>query len=176
MKCPSCKAQLKKAIFYNTEVDYCPTCLGLFFEQEELRIAKDEKDKNLQWLDFDLWKDKTKFKINKANLLCPLCQMPFYSVNYGDSKIRVEICTVCKGIWLDRGEFKKIIDYLKQKEQSEILHNYFKNLVKETAEVFTGPETLKEEISDVLAMLKILNYKFAVQFPEITEIIANLPK
>lgn len=176
MKCPFCKAQSEKAIFQNVEVDFCPTCLGMFFEQDELRIAKDERDKNLVWLDIDLWEDKKKFKISKANLLCPVCQVPFYEVLYGDSAIKIDICTVCRGIWLNRGEFREIIEYLKQKAQYEILENYFKNLTAEIIEVFTGPETLKQEISDVLAILKLLNYKFAAQYPEIVQIISNLPK
>ena len=54
MLCPICKIELEKAIFYGVEVDYCPRCLGVWFEEDELRLAKDEKDKNLNWLDVDL--------------------------------------------------------------------------------------------------------------------------
>lgn len=177
MNCPHHhKTKLNKAIFNNVEVDFCETCLGLFFEHDELRVAKDEKDENLQWLDIDLWKDKSKFEISKINLLCPNCQLPLYTVTYEDSNIRVEICSVCKGIWLDRGEFKNIIDYLKQKAQYQVLENYFANLIEEITEVFVGPETLKQEILDVLTILKLLNYKLAVRFSTITEIISNLPK
>jgi len=176
MKCPVCNVELEKAILSNVEIDFCPVCLGMFFEKEELRIAKDEKDKNLVWLDIDLWKDKRKLKISKANLLCPSCQLPLYTVNYGNSPVKVEICTVCQGVWLDRGEFKKIVEYLKDKAQYEILENYFKNLAEEIAEVFVGPETFKEEILDAIAILKLLHYKFAAQFPTITRIISGLPK
>ena len=176
MMCPRCKKNLEKAILSNVEIDFCPICLGMFFGKDELRIAKDEKDKNLLWLDIDLWKDKKKLKISKANLLCPSCQLPLYTVNYGDSEIKVDICSVCQGIWLDRGEFKSIVDYLKEKVKYEILENYLSNLAKEIAEVFVGPETFKEEILDVLTILKVLNYKFATQFPTITKIISNLPK
>ena len=176
MKCPVCNVELEKAIFQNVEVDFCPICLGMFFEKEELRVAKDEKDNNLVWLDIDLWKDKRKFKISKANLLCPVCQLPLYTVFYGDSKIEVDICSICQGVWLDRGEFRKIIEYLKEKAKYEILKNYFKNLAKEIAEVFVGPEPLREEILDVITILKLLNYKFAVQFPILIEIISALPK
>lgn len=176
MFCPHHKTQLEKAIFSNVEIDFCPICLGMFFEQEELRIAKDEKDKDLQWLDIELWKDKSKFKISKGNLLCPACQLPLYTVNYGEAAIKVEVCTVCQGIWLDKGEFKKIIDYLQEKAQYEILENYFKNFAKEIAEIFVGPETFKEEILDVITILKLLNYKFATQFPTLTKIISSLPR
>ncbi|MCD6500565.1 zf-TFIIB domain-containing protein [bacterium] len=176
MNCPLCKTELKKAIFYQTEVDYCPNCLGLWFEKDELREAKDEKDKNLNWLDIDLWKDETKFKISKGKKLCPSCSMPLYEINYGDSGVKVDVCNLCQGIWLDRGEFKKIIDYLKNRGKKEILENYFKNLIAEGVEVFTGPETFKSELVDFLTILKLLNYKFATQHPTITKIISGLPK
>lgn len=176
MLCPCCKIGLKEAVFYNVGINYCPRCLGIFFEEEELRWAKDERDKNLNWLDIDLWKNKRKFKISRNQKLCPTCRLPLYEVNYGDSKIKVDLCNLCQGIWLDRGEFKKIIEYLKGRADYEVLNNYAKNLTEEFWEIFTGPETLREEISDFLTILKLLNYKFATQHPVITKIISQLPK
>ena len=194
MTCPICKKDLEKAILYNVEVDYCSKCLGLWFEEEELRWAKDEKDRNLRWLDIDLWKDKRKFKINRGIRLCPSCRLPLYEVYYpdslnrgsstpalaagrdGDSKIIVDLCNLCHGIWLDRGEFKKIIEYLKKEADWEVLNHYAKDLVEEFWEVFTGPEALREEILDFLTILKLLNYKFVVQHPILTKLISNLPR
>lgn len=174
MQCPLCQTEkTKKAVFYGTEVDYCPKCLGLWFEENELRQAKDEKDKMLNWLDFDLWADKTKLKINQDKKTCPKCGVPLYRVEYGDSNIEVDICSQCRGIFLDRGEFKKIINYLKVKKQDEILHNYFSNLFEEGVEMFTGPEDFKEEVKDFLMVLKLLNYKFATQHPAISKFILS---
>lgn len=176
MNCPRCQKKLDKAIFYNTEVDYCPKCLGMFFEEDELRQAKDARDKDLTWLDVDLWQDDEKFKINYGMRLCPSCRLPLYEVYYNDSKIIVDVCNLCQGIWLDRGEFKKIIEHLKEKANWELLNKYGGTLLEEFREIFTGPETLREEIMDFLIILKVLNYKFSVQHPKITKIISNLPR
>lgn len=176
MICPIDREKLQKSIFYRVEVDYCPRCLGIFLEQEELRLAKDEKDKDLNWLDTDLWEDKKKFNVSLNEKLCPKCMIPLYGANYDGSKIRVDICRKCKGVWLDRLEFSKIIDYLKEKADYEVLHNYMKNLLKEAGEVFIGPESFKEELEDFLTVLKLFNYKFAVQHPLLTKLIAALPK
>ena len=111
MLCPNCKKELDQAILYNVEINHCHKCRGVWFEDEELRWAKDEKDKNLNWLDIDLWRDSKKFKISRGNRLCPECRMPLYEVEYDKSKVKVDLCNLCKGIWLDRGEFKKIIKY-----------------------------------------------------------------
>lgn len=178
MNCPVCKKiELKQEIFHNVEVDYCPSCFGIWFEKDELRWAKDQKDKDLNWLDIDLWKNQKDFKVSWGERrLCPSCRMPLYEVYYGESGVIVDLCNLCEGIWLDRKEFLKIIDWLKAKANYEILNNYSKNLAKEAVEVLTGPESLKEEIADVLTVLKLLNYKFLTRFPTISKIISNLPK
>ena len=176
MECPRCNKKLEEAIFYNTGVDYCPQCLGIFFDEDELRQAKDERDRGLRWLDIDLWKDKNKFKIAYGIRLCPFCRLPLYEIYYGDSRVIVDVCNVCKGIWLDRGEFKKIIEYLKEKADYETLNDYLKTLAEEFWEIFTGPENLREEVLDFMAISKIINYKFLVRYPQLSNIISNLPR
>lgn len=177
MNCPICKKnKLSEIILRNVSVDNCSECLGSWFEKDELRLAKDAEDKNINWLDIDLWEDTTKFKISPDQKLCPSCRLPLYEVEYGDSGIKVDVCSLCFGIWLDRGEFKKIIKYLQNKASYEILHNYSKNIIQESWEVFTGPESLREEIVDFLTLLKLFNYKFTTQHPKITKIISELPK
>jgi len=176
MECLNNHGELEKALFNNVEVDYCPTCLGIWFEQDELTFAKNEEDKQLNWLDVDLWRDKGQFQIGKIRRVCPSCRMPLYEVHYDNSKIKVNLCNLCKGIWLDRGEFKQIMIYLKTKADYEILYNYNKNFIKELWEVFTGPEKFREELVDFLTLLKLLNYKFVVQHPFLNSLIENAQK
>lgn len=172
MFCPLCKEKLDNALFYGVEVDYCPFCLGMFFEQDELRLAKDERDSDLKWLDIDLWKEGDKFKVAQGKKLCPVCRFLLYEVNYGESDIRVDLCNICKGVWLDRGEFKKIIEYLKERAADELMRNWAKNLKEELWEVFTGPETFREELLDFLTLLKLLNYKFFIHHRLLATLIA----
>lgn len=176
MICPLCKLPLDKSLLSNVEVDFCPRCYGMWFEENELQLAKDEKDRNLRWLDVDLWKDESLFRITSGAKLCPFDRLPLYEVGYGDSGILVNVCSICQGVWLDRGEFKSIIVYLKERADYEVLFHYLKNLKEELWEVFSGPELLREEILDFLTILKLLRYKFAVQHPTITRFIASLPK
>ena len=176
MLCPICKIKLSEVIFHKVGINSCSKCLGFWLEEDELRMAKDEKDKEISWLDIDLWQDKTKLKISRGQKICPVCRLPLYEVEYSDSRVKVDVCNLCLGTWLDRGEFKKIIEHLKNRANYEVLNNYTKNLVQEFQEIFIGPETIKEEISDFLTVLKLLNYKFTVQHPTIAEIISQLPK
>jgi len=176
MQCPNDNDYLQKALFYDVEVDYCPECLGVWFDKDELRLAKDEKDKNLNWLDIDLWRDKSHFEVANSKKLCPVCRIRLVQAKYDNSKTKVDFCKMCQGIWLDRGEFKQIINYLKNRSDYEILNHYTKNLASELWEVFAGPETFREELADFFTLLKLFNYKFIAQHPHIAKLLEDLPK
>ena len=175
MKCPQCNIDLDQALLSNVAVDFCSRCYGLWFEEDELQEAKDEKDRDLRWLDIDLWKDETKFRIARGQKICPADRLPLYEVRYGESPIRLDVCNICHGIWLDRGEFKGIIAYLKDKADYEVLHSAMKNVAGELWEIFSGPEILREEVLDFLTVMKLVSYKFAAQHPRIVELIRTLP-
>jgi len=177
MKCPLCTIPLEQAILSNVGVDYCPRCYGLWFEEDELQWAKDEHDADLRWLDIDLWKHPDQFRVEAGKQrLCPVDRLPLYEVRYGDSNVRIDVCNICHGIWLDRGEFKDIIVYLHDRGEYEVLHNYAGNLFEELWEVFSGPEVLREEVLDFLAILKLLKYKFATQHPAFSRFMLSLPR
>lgn len=176
MECPRDNENLEKVLFHTAEVDYCPKCLGIWFDKDELRLAKNDKDKDLNWLDFDIWRDKTKFNVLHIDKFCPVCRVGLVEINYDEAKTKIDFCKKCKGIWLDRGEFKQIINYLKNKSDYQILHNYSKSLVSELWEVFSGPEKFRDELEDFLTLLKLFNYKFAVQHPFLDYLIENSQK
>lgn len=176
MNCPNDDEKLAKVLFHDVEVDYCPHCLGIWFDQDELRLAKDDKDREINWLDVDLWRDKAKFEISRSDKHCPVCRALLCEVTYDGSKTRVDFCKNCQGIWLDRGEFKQIIAYLKNKADYEVLNSYTKNIIQELWEVFAGPEKFREELSDFFMLLKLLNYKFIVQHPFLNYLIQNAQK
>ncbi len=168
---------MEKVLFHDVEVDYCPECLGVWFDKDELRYAKDDKDAQLKWLDFDIWRDKGKFKLSKSDLYCPVDRTGLMQISYDNSNVKIDFCKFCQGIWLDRGEFKQIMVYLRKKADYEILHRYTKNLVLELWEVFAGPEKFRGELEDFMMLLKLLNYKFVTQHPFLNSIIENdLPK
>src|SRR5258706_4716868 len=102
MNCPNGHKNLEKVLFHDVEVDYCPECLGVFFDRDELAFAKDDKDQQLNWLDFDIWRDKGKFAISPSSRRCPSCRIPFVKVNYDGSNVAIDFCKMCQGIWLDR--------------------------------------------------------------------------
>lgn len=189
MNCPQCKTKKlsEKIKIGDINIDRCSFCGGLWFERDELRLAKDKKlkdakwldielkDKSLDWTKFELWKDSMKFKAKRDVKFCPHCKTPLYKLNYGDSGVEIDVCGTCKGIWLNRNEFRKIIKYVKNKADYEVLNNYVKNLISETKEIFIGPESIKSEIADLLILTKLFKYKLAAQYPTITKLLLCLP-
>lgn len=176
MKCPLDHETLEKALFHDVEVDYCPTCLGVWFEKDELQWAKHSKDEQLNWLDFDIWRDKGKFEVSPSDKHCPFCRAALVQVKYDNSSVKIDFCKNCQGTWLDRGEFKQILVYLKRKADYEILHHYTKNIVKQLWEVFSGPKKFREELEDFLILSKLLSYKFVIQHSLLNTLIEDLPK
>ena len=189
MNCPKCKTKKlsEKLKVGDVVIDRCSFCGGLWFEKDELRLAKDKKlknarwvdielkDKSLDWIEFDLWKDKSKFKAGKDVKFCPECKTSLYKINYGNSRVEIDVCGICKGIWLEKNDFRKIIRYVKNKADYEVLNNYIKNLASQTKEIFTGPESVKSEIVDLITLTKLLKYKLVAQHPILANIILNLP-
>lgn len=174
--CPHHQILLEQATILGVQIDYCSQDYGLWFDEHELREAKDTRDRDLRWLDVDLWKDPTKFVLSQKQKLCPKDRLPMYEVLYGDSGIKVDVCSLCHGIWLDRGEFKNIIVYLRESSENRVLYQYARGLFEEAWEVFSGPEILREEILDFLTILKLLMYKFAVQYGRLSQIMVSLPR
>lgn len=176
MKCPDCKDKnLNKADYKGIHLDYCSDCQGIWFDGDELRQVKDKEDEFLRWIDIDPWEDETKFKIGKSPKVCPTCEMPLYAVKYDDFPIEIDLCNLCQGIWLDKGEFAKIIDYMKEKVDKETLLGYLKDIGEEFAEIFVGPEKISSEIADFLIVMKLFGYRLLSKIPAISRIIARLP-
>ena len=176
MICPNCKKEtLERINFHKVRVDRCSRCHGIWFDQDELRKSKDEKDQYSKWLDVKLWKNGKKFQAFSSEKICPSCKDNLYEVKYGKSNIKVDICNSCKGIWLDKGEFKEIVAYLRNVVDSETLTKYFKQAAKEAKEIFRGPEDLSSEIEDFLIVTKLLQYRLCSQYTIIGNIIINLP-
>jgi len=176
MICPNCKQNLKELEYKEFKIDGCENCGGFWFDRDELRGVKDKEDKFLKWLDIDLWKEEAKIKAKESSKLCPKDGEHLYVVEYGDSGIEVDICQKCEGLWLDGGEFRKIIDYLKDRVNRETVLGYLKDIGEEAKEIFTGPEEFFLELADLLIVMKLFEYRLFAKHSLILSLISQLPK
>lgn len=110
MKCPNHNAALGQINYRGILIDECPTCKGRWGDRDELRKAKDSTDDDLRWLDFDPFGTEAgRFEVPSKGLLCPKCSTKMVSLTYETSKVTIDKCLQCHGIWLDHGEFEAII-------------------------------------------------------------------
>lgn len=167
MKCPKCVHDLKRTSLRSIQVDECLSCHGIWFDKDELRKAKDSTDKDLMWLDFE------PFQLNsareKTEHKCPRCSAILESVRYADSKVKIDVCPSCKGVWLDDDEFRRIVNYLESIIVKQDSSKYAKDAFEELKELVTGPEDKASEIKDFLAVVNLLGLRLQAENPKVTD-------
>ena len=173
--CPACGHNLKPTPLLSVQVDQCPNCKGVWLDRDELRLAKDQADPDLGWMDFEIWKHPDLFEVGPRHLNCPKCQTDLLALRYGETKVQVDYCRTCQGIWLDRGEFKRIIDALENELTSKTTSEYVKASIEEAKELFNGPESFLSEWRDFKTVVWLLELRFFVERPRLMEAITRIP-
>ncbi len=157
--CPVCKPDVKMDIYDLHSVKYegCPECKGIFLDQGELRKLKDHSKENewmeLNWIDDEIDEIENSLKID-SHLFCPKCSdVKMVGGYYGKSNVVIEWCPGCKGLWLDRKEFRDITGYLEEKLINMPSGEMKEKLKQELKEVWNGPEPTWEEMKDAKSAL-----------------------
>jgi len=88
-------------------------------------------------------------------------------LTYSNSGVVIEKCEECAGIWLEDGEFKKIITYLENLITSESATEYVVDSIKKFFEIIAGSENKVSEVKDFLVILKLLKLRAAVEHTKI---------
>ncbi len=169
MDCPKCDGVATEEVeLHSVKVDRCPECGGTWFEQDELRQVKDrESHGDYGWLDVNLWQDAEKVAVDdESRTQCPKDGAPLATVRYGDPEIAVEVCPLCFGLWLDQGEYDKIIEHLEERVDSETFAQYLGEAEEEFVEVLKG----ESELSNLGKVFQLLRLRFAVEHPTVVTI------
>jgi Zn-finger nucleic acid-binding protein len=175
-QCPKCKDELIPKNVGTIEIDECQKCKGVWYDKDELSQAKDASDSDLNWLDFEIWKHEDQFKSTPCALSCPVCQQPMVSIEYGKSKVIINYCQSCKGTWLDKEEYKNIIDALEQELLTKSFPDYIKETIKEGVEIFTGSESFISEWKDFSNVQRFMQYRLFVEHPALLGTLIGVQK
>lgn len=102
MNCPKCKAEIHEMKFEGVEVDFCSSCRGIWFDEDEMAFTLE--------LPVDMPRiEEVKKTAKKTVFDCPRCGEKLEEMKFIQSNdLLVDRCPGCGGIWLDRGEFPKI--------------------------------------------------------------------
>jgi Zn-finger nucleic acid-binding protein len=178
--CPSCNSKLNLYKIFGIKFEGCPECQGLFLDKNELRLLKDKTERsswaNLRWMDDEVESiDNTTFIPSKIK--CPKCpDKRMISTIFGSSKIILDYCIDCHGLWLDRGEYQGIITQLSE-NLTELMSEEMKQKVKEEIkEIWSGPENKISEILDAFAAMKALGNIKIYEHPRLAKLLTDLPR
>lgn len=172
MKCPQCNSALESRKLQDVSIETCPSCKGMFLLQEELKAIEKKKDPDLAWLDFELWRHRDQYEAVRGDLDCPSCTGHFHTLSYPDSKVKIEVCHECRGVWMNEETLKNLHRYLESRIVSESIPQYLKDLGHEFMQILTGHENVKS----LGIVLKLLQYRIFSEIPFIKNLIQSLPK
>lgn len=172
--CPNDHIELKEKKYRGVTVFECDKCHGKWFAQNDLRLAKDATDKDLRWLDFELFEEKSgKFKSGNNSLHCPVCKNPMRSKEYAESKVVIDVCTDGHGVWLNNKEFQKIIKYLETVLVTKPAAEYSKDVTEELKEIIAGPEGPTSELKDFLAVTRLYEMRLTAEHPWLESLLST---
>lgn len=166
MRCPEDRSELETADYKGVPLKECPKCRGRWFDRDELRKAKDRTDDDLRWLDFDPFAEEAdRFAVPSKGKRCPKDSTAMEALTYERSGVVIDRCPRCRGVWLNHGEFEKIIQYLEQIVSSEPSPQLAQDALKQLVTIPAGPKGVISEVRDFLAILQLLAQRLAVEHP-----------
>jgi hypothetical protein len=127
MNCPRCNLELTNKIIldfkYFLNIDYCCSCGGIWLENSELTRL----EKTVEPTFFEIRKIP-EMQEQMQTLNCPSCEVSQVlqkAHHLRDNHVIIDLCPVCKGVWLDTGE----IEAIRKENWLFIIGKFFKWLV-----------------------------------------------
>ena len=123
MVCPVCKKPMIILELNEVEIDYCPSCSGIWLDAGELEILFEnqaEREKIISSFLVDMENTEKQFK-------CPICRRKMDKIFVGEKKeLLIDKCPNDDGLWFDRGELKAVLKMGdKDNKVAELLNEIF---------------------------------------------------
>ena len=96
MRCPRCRDFLVGVEHQEVEIDFCPED-GLWLDLGELETLMGGPSLAVEPVE------------GKVKIDCPRCRERMELVRHAASEVTLDRCTEGCGLWLDRGEFRRIL-------------------------------------------------------------------
>jgi len=159
LKCPNCGAKLGRYELFGIQFEGCDRCRGIFLGRDGLRRLKDRHgpgEPDLRWLDDDV-EAVGRAPIAVSDRDCPRCPgHKLLTAICGDTRVLVDYCTECRGVWLDAGEFQDILQALRAKLNDMTTPEAARRVWEEIKDIWSGPEDAVSELLDAKAALSAL--------------------
>ena len=150
MECPRCSDALRAIdTAEGPTVDFCGGCGGTWYDDGELEAVLGlSRRVRIRKLAFD----------SRPGPPCPRCASPMEEVGYPpEQPVRIDVCTSCHGVWLDKAELAQLRTARGQKPRA--------TEVKHDSGVFIVPvraERSRFEVGTFVMSLFVLAFSTAV--------------
>jgi Zn-finger nucleic acid-binding protein len=111
VKCPSCSTDLVLTKRNGIDLEYCPSCKGIWLSRQELEQLEDEV--------FDFGDDKKGsliFRATSTTLECPQCGKLMRRFQYRAYDLEMDFCEDGHGYWLDEQGDKRVLELMRKEE------------------------------------------------------------
>lgn len=173
--CPACGTPLSAYEAVHLRFEGCHACKGVWLPPGELVELKNKlSEGNVRWLNDEIYDLDRAAAIATARV-CPVDGSKLMAVVFGASKLVLDHCPRCHGLWLDRGEFGEITHYLEQELGSMHGSEVRDKLWEEIGRLrHGGPEPRGRQLADIKATLPALIYAAFLDHPRLLSLYANV--
>lgn len=100
-RCPRCNVELSPLFNGRVELDHCRLCRGNFLDVGKAAHTFGPWVEPTSWIE-----SHCAARRGTSKLRCPADHSPLeaYDVSWGDEHVEVDVCSTCKGLWLDAHE------------------------------------------------------------------------
>ena len=110
MICPVCKYDMIVVEYHNTELDYCNSCKGVWFDSGELELLLKSQGLEEPKAFFDGILNSPEAASSEKKRNCPICGHKMKKTTIGGQpEILIDICRDKHGLWFDGGEVAQLI-------------------------------------------------------------------
>ena len=112
MQCPKCNVALTSIVRHGLNVSSCPSCKGMWLENQELEQLEDEV------FDFGEHAKGTLIADTQPTTdKCPQCGALLKRFRYRFYDLEMELCEHEHGYWLEADEDTRVLEVMKQEEK-----------------------------------------------------------
>lgn len=149
--CPRCKSALTLEEHGDIVMEHCESCGGYWMKPDDFKAVID-----LIRLPVNGRMVRTGIDLTDVHgdAPCPHCGVAMQPFNYaGDSGVILDRCPICRGLWLDNGDFERVLAVVSASEQD--LERDIKRFSADLHEVEVRQDALEQKdgspITDPLA-------------------------